>query len=504
MGEISLDRALALLSSEKQKERSDGLADLKHIFQQNKQNSKLSSLNDKACHKIFESLFRLIAAEKSVFTRANFKGPSASRLSTCASVIRTAIDVFLPNLRVKSVRAITDHITDTLLTPRHDLFDLLGVDYTKCLSTLLNYPPHVEHLGASEWEKLVSFCLRSISLPEDEESEQSFSNSRRSTLDDFRTGGSRGKTPSRATSALAVREKPRGDQSAIIEALNCIQVLTASPSAPIQDSAERILEGLAKFLKSPASIGSGHLAAISSLNSVTMRVLFDQSSLVRVSMLDLIPTIRYLWATKLTSLKDELLVTIMLCMVIIIDTARKEPSELLAQLIDNLVDTLYFEYTRRPEKDSLQIDELTFYQKASSQEQNIAGSPDVGPTSLHDAWQRVWDLASRASTSHTTSRAACTLMTSILQFELLEYSASAEAINSMLSSVNLNGPSLMSDSSLAFWATVTRAIAQINPGSVPHASKLICTWLREAWTIGSFCTYNPSVDVANDGSRYNN
>ncbi|KAH8427206.1 DNA-binding protein kinase TEL1 [Aspergillus melleus] len=305
----------------------------------------------------------------------------------------------------------------------------------------------------------------------------------------------------------------------------------------------------------------------------------------------------------------------MLCMVIIIDTARREPSELLTQLIDNLVDTLYSEYIRRPEKDSLQIDELTFYQKASSQEQkfligprremprsehnwtivwaiaklmemseevisrlallrtanetsskkqrltsmiqdvfrdsttssgatrvcalqlipflvqgkvgadskelllrrlipcilddsstisswtmvaiaSIAGSPDVDSSSLHDAWQRVWDLTSRASTSHTTSRAACTLMTSILQFELLEYSASAEAINSMLSSVNLNGPSLMSDSSLAFWATVTRAIAQVNPGSVPHASKLICTWLREAWTIGTITDRILTAQVA--------
>ncbi|PLB44362.1 serine/threonine-protein kinase tel1 [Aspergillus steynii IBT 23096] len=615
MGEISLDKALVLLSSEKQRERLDGLADLKHIFQQNKQNSKLSSLSDKACHKIFESLFRFIAAEKSAFIRANSKGPSASRLSTCASVIRTAVDVFLHSLRTKSVRAITDHITDILLTPGQKLFDLLCVDYTKCLSTLLSYPPHVEHLGASEWEKLISFCLRSIGLNEDEDSDRPSSNDRRSTLDDFMTGGSRSSTPSRSTSALAVREKPRGNQSTMSEALNCIQLLTASPSAPIQDSAERILDGLAKFLKSSAIAGSGHLAAISSLNSVITRVLFDQSNLVRTSLLDLIPTIRHLWATKLMSLKDELLVTITLCMVIMIDAARREPSELLAKLIESLVDTLYSEYTRRPEKDTLQIDELIFYQKASAQGQrfligprheiprsehnwtivwaisklmemseevasrlllhrvasegsskkqrltsliedvfrdsiassgvkrvcalqlipfliqhnesvesrdsllrrltpyipddnstisswtmvaiaSIAGSPGADSSSLRDAWQRVWDLTSRASTSHTTSRAACTLMNSIIHFELLEYSERAEAINSMLSSVNLNGPSVMSDSSLALWATVTRAIAQINPGSVPHASKLICTWLREAWTIGTITDRILTAQVA--------
>lgn len=61
MGEIFLDKALALLSSEKQKERADGLAgplnvffcdltgelslrnfaDLKHVLQQNKQSRRL-------------------------------------------------------------------------------------------------------------------------------------------------------------------------------------------------------------------------------------------------------------------------------------------------------------------------------------------------------------------------------------------------------------------------------------------------------------------------------
>lgn len=351
------------------------------------------SLNDKACHKIFESLFRFIAAEKSAFIRANSKGPSASRLSACASVIRTAIDAFLHNLRTKSVRAITDHITDILQTPGQKLFDLLCVDYTKCLSTLLSYPPHVEHLGASEWEKLITFCLRSIGLKEDEDSDQASSNDRRSTLDDFVTGVSRGSTPSRTSSALAVREKPRGDQSAITEALTCIQLLTASPNAPIQDSAERILDGLTKFLTSSAITGSGHLAAISSLNSVVMRALFDQSSLVRVSMLDLIPTIRQLWATKSAGLKDELLVTITLCMVIIIDAAHREPSEMLAQSIDNLVDTLYSEYTRRSEKDILQIDELAFYQKASAQGQRLfIGPRHETPRSEHN-WTIVWVIA---------------------------------------------------------------------------------------------------------------
>jgi ataxia telangiectasia mutated family protein len=76
------------------------------------------------------------------------------------------------------------------------------------------------------------------------------------------------------------------------------------------------------------------------------------------------------------------------------------------------------------------------------------------------------------------------LQNSILEFGLLDYSEVSETINSMLTFVNLNGPSALSDSSLELWARVIRMTAQINPGSVSKASSQICAWLREAWIIG--------------------
>ncbi|KAF5864789.1 Serine/threonine-protein kinase tel1 [Aspergillus alliaceus] len=603
MAEITLDRTLMLLSSEKQRERSDGLADLKHILQQNKRNSKLNSLNDKACHKIFESLFRFISSEKALYNRANSKGPSASRLSTCASILRATVDVLLHNLRAKSVRAVVDHITETLQDPGSSLFELLGVDYTKCLTALLNYPPHVEHLGASEWEKVMEFCLNILKTQEHEDSRSHTGSDPRSTLDDFLAP--RGTpTPSRSTPSLTFREKTKGDQSAISEAIICIQLLTASVNAPIQEPAARILHGLVNFVKLSPIAGSGHQTAFNSINSVATRVLFDQSELVQSILLDLIPVICHLWATKLVGLKDELLVTIIVCVVLLRATARREPSGLLNRSIEDLLDALYTEYIKRPEKDILQIDELVYHQKtpaatdrfliwprldcgrsehnwtviwaianlvelseetaaplsppriaretlnkrqrltsmvdeihrdcaASSGAKRIcalqlipllprhhasddskssllqrlipnilddnsilaswtmiaiaslAGSPHADSSSLRVFWQQAWDLTCRASTSQATSRASCILMNSILEYNLLEYPVVAEATSSMLTSVNLNGPSTMSDSSLSLWATTIRMTAQINPGSLPNASKQICAWLRDVWTIGT-------------------
>ncbi|KAB8257948.1 Serine/threonine-protein kinase tel1 [Aspergillus pseudonomiae] len=601
MAEITLDRTLVLLSSEKQKERSDGLADLKHILQQNKRNSKLSSLNDKACHKIFESLFRFISSEKSLYKQAKFK--AAPRLSRCATVLRLTVDALLHNLRAKSVRAVVDHITETLQDPGGSLFELLGVDYTKCLTALLNYPPHVEHLGVSEWQKLMDFCLKILKTQDYEDDRSHTGSDSRSTLNEFLGAGGT-PTPSISTPTLTVREKSKGDKSAISEAVVCIQLLTACVNAPVQEPAAKILHGLVGYVKSSHIAGSGHQSAFNSINSVIMRVLSDQSELVQSILLDLIPVICHLWATKLVGLKDELLVTIMLCIVLLTAATRQEPSELLNRSIENLLDSLYTEYIKRPEKDILQVDELVFHQKTSAavdkiliwprlesgrSEHNwtviwaianlvdlseeitarlsssrtssetlnkrqrltsmvdeihrdcasssgarricalqlipllprhhasddsksslllrlipnilddngilaswtmitissIAGSPNADSPSLRAIWQQAWELTCRASTSQATSRASCILLSSILEFNLLEYSIVAEATNSMLTSVNLNGPSTVSDASLALWATTTRMTAQINPGSLPNASKQICAWLREVWVIGT-------------------
>lgn len=117
---------------------------------------------------------------------------------------------------------------------------------------------------------------------------------------------------------------------------------------------------------------------------------------------------------------------------------------------------------------------------------SLSNSSDARSPTLCKNWQQAWDLASRASTSQTTSRAACNLMDNILLFDLLEYSIMAEKTRSILSSVNLSGPSIITDSSLTVWATITRMNAQVNPGSALSASKQICAWLQQVWTIGKF------------------
>lgn len=291
------------------------------------------------------------------------------------------------------MRAIVDHITDVLLVPGNGLFDLLVVDYTKCLTALLQYPPHLEHLGNSEWERILDFCLKCISVEGYDNPPSRSSNDHRSTLDDYLNAGDRSSTPSRMTPALPVRERSSGSKSAVAEAVTCIQLLTTCPNAPIQDSSERLLRGLAKFLQGYPMPGATHQAAIKSINSITMRILFDQSEISRLFLFDLIPTVQHLWTTKLMGLKDELLVTLMLCMVILTDSARREPSESLLRTIDDLTNTLYSEYSKRPEKETLQVDEVIFSQKNSDSQQAFSIWPRLESTRSEHNWTVVWVIA---------------------------------------------------------------------------------------------------------------
>ncbi|CAG8067944.1 unnamed protein product [Penicillium olsonii] len=600
MGEVFLDKTIGLLSSDKLKTRSEGLADLKHILQRNK-GSKLyvQQLNDKACHKVFQSLFRFIATERSIYNKSqsSTRSTSALRLSSCASIIRMAVDIFQRNLRMKTIRAIIDHITETIPVPGEGLWEPLSLDYIKSLASLLRYRPHVEHLGEDDWEALIGFCLASIGLQDNEESQLSI-RSTRSGNDDSSEGRS---TPSRMTPAPATRERHNANRNSIEEVMLCIQYLTAAPNAFLQSKAQTVLHGLVGFVESPPTGVSGntHQLAFSSINAVVTKVLFDQSDLVCSCLLNLVPVIRRLWATtKLQALKDELLVTLMLSLVTLVDAAQKSPSEALALDIKELVTMLHSEYVEGPPKQSLQIDEVVFFQKDTacqmpvygprlglarseyywtmiwmiaelfklsehinacvkatgshedsvkkvrSQSEiqdifrdavsatgtrrtcalqlipfleseldnetkeiflrrlvssisddsgtvsswtmvaltSIANGPTARSPEIRAHWPRAVDLATRNCSSPLTSRAACHLLCTILQSDLLDYSVAMEKTRLTLASVS--GPPAISDSSLRLWTFIARNRTQPDPGSAQETAKEICAWLREVWTFG--------------------
>lgn len=308
-------------------------------------------------------------------------------------MLRTAVDIYLRNIRAKTVRAIIDHITETIPVPGEGLWEPLSVDYTKCLTSLLQYPPHTEHLGDADWERLVDFCLDAINVKESDESQLSIRSGLRSAPEDTLDGSDGRSTPQRLTPAPGNKEKFVGDRNTVGEVVACIRLLTSSPSAPIQAAAESILQGLLDFVRSPSLMAANaHQLAFSSINTVVSRILFDQSELARSSLTDLIPVIRRLWTTKLQALKDELLATIMLCLITFADAAQKSPSEPLIRSIEGLAGSIQSEYVKRSDRELLQADETVFYQKAGQGNVPVYG-PRLGNTRSEHNWTAIWALA---------------------------------------------------------------------------------------------------------------
>lgn len=573
-----------------------------------------------------------MSIERSAYNRANKKSSaSESRLSTCASVLRIAIESSSRGLRMKSVLAIVDHIIQTLPVQGHSLWGCLGTDYMKCLRILLQHPVHVEHLRETHWLDILNFCLQRLDLTESDGSQLSIRTTHHSTAESIDSGGSHA-APMRATSSHAGKLGQFDDNKTTVEdAVVCLQLLTASPNSPIKSVAGELLNGLSNYILLSPQFGSSHQAAFKTINFIVARALCDQSDVVRKFLLEIIPIVRRLWTTKFPGLKDEILVTLTLCMDLLVNISQISPTESTVESIEGLMDVIFSEYTKRPEKETLQLEDVVFWQGAcveggqpaygprlgnSKSEQNwtaiwviarllsilddmkasssnlssidksrnkkprlssriddiirtsfsssgsrracalqlipflvgrmdtevkvsllerltanilddngllaswtllaigrcacsscptynsfslisiifyfqltstsysVVSSDDAKSSLMRPLWIQIWDLSSRALTTQVTSRAACYLMNLILRFDLLEHSVTGDVIRSMLSSVDLNGPSVLCDSSLMLWTTIMKMNTHIShvPGLNPSIQ--ICNWLRGVWSIG--------------------
>lgn len=301
----------------------------------------------------------------------------------------------LRNLRTKSVHAVLHHIIQTIPVPGEGLWEPLASDYIKCLRTLLQYPPHVEHLGNHEWQGAMDFCLRILATIESEGSELSIRMSHRSSSEALESSSSR-LTPMRRTSSQAPRlsqSDGKGNRGTIEELVVCIQLLTSSSNAPVHSTSEKILNGLLDCLISFPQASGAHQAAFSTINTVIGKILCDQSEVVRELLLDIIPVIRRLWHTKLSGLRDEMLMTIMRCMDVLVHMSRAMPSESLAESIEGLLDTIHLDYLRRTEKEAFQVDDLIFYPDSSIRQDSRWFGPRLGSYRSEHNWTVLWTIA---------------------------------------------------------------------------------------------------------------
>lgn len=112
----------------------------------------------------------------------------------------------------------------------------------------------------------------------------------------------------------------------------------------------------------------------------------------------------------------------------------------------------------------------------SATEQDAAGNP-----SLTQVWIQVWRVAARHLTMATTCRAACQLMTVLLESRRVSYVDVADIADGMISSMDIGGPVLLVDSALTLCSTIALQRGQENSVLAAETADRFLNWLFRTW-----------------------
>ena len=318
------------------------------------------ALNDKGYHKIYEALFRIASAEKSAYgkaTKVNVKTQAAARLSSCASVIRLAVEAGAAKLKQRTVKALLDHLTQTLPLPGGTFCEPLALDYTKSLRVLLDFQPHVEHLSDSDWDALVAFCCEGIQKHQGPaiESDSSSSNGLSVRLASTGTSSRGSGTAGPSDSSHEPGSHFRATAEELILTLEQLLLVGKMPNIGL---AQDLFTTIVRFLQLTTTVGRVHHSAFSAFNGCLSRTRTDHIPLTKEALAQVLPLIRRFWPTKSSALKDEMLTTLIHGQCYLKSMALSDDNLEIRAELERLLDTLEADYRKRLEREQLQLDDL--------------------------------------------------------------------------------------------------------------------------------------------------
>ncbi|KAK0289904.1 Serine/threonine-protein kinase tel1 [Friedmanniomyces endolithicus] len=361
-GQLTLQGALEQIQNPLVKERKKGFDNLKHVLRYNQQNPGAVALDDVSFDSIYKQLFAIVLSERSTWLTAKTtttQSAADSRLSDAAVALRLAVELGVQSISLRTVRAVVDHVIDTLPRPGGGLCVPLALDYVKCLKAALSYQPHLEHQSRAEWERAVLFCVHTV---QGAERGVGGSDARSGVERTSRLGVTNSSRSSRSQLGDSAHESQTGRNVAkqvSDELVACLSLLTAAPNAPLASQADTILWTIVEFLKTHLTPGNSHQNAITTINNVLLWARTDDLALVKKAANQLIRLVRHFWpTTRSTSLKDDMLVTLLYLQPYMAYMMQDEQALILRTELCALAVTLRNEYGKRKEGEQLQIDEL--------------------------------------------------------------------------------------------------------------------------------------------------
>lgn len=296
-------------------------------------------------HHLLEALFTaarvdqsLLATEKSGYKTA------LERLAFCGQALRDLVNHGVSKFKNNTVKAVIDHITQTL-PDRDGVFSApLTRNYLEALAALLGYPVHVETLASKDgdgWVSCVDFIVaRIVFLAE-------------------------GTSLSNRTSSQ--RAQAQSQQLELISLLQSLLSLVSASNAPCILRSQQISDAVLEVLKLPTNFGKLHRMAFGTLNRILLTTAGDDPGLGRHIATKVIPLLTLWWEPlaadndkMLLSVRDEMMMTIHGIHLYLDSNLHDSFSAALLGQLEDLLDKMWKEYSQRSAQTRLQLTDLTF------------------------------------------------------------------------------------------------------------------------------------------------
>jgi ataxia telangiectasia mutated family protein len=560
-----------------------------------------TSLNDKTYHHVFEVVIKAASLERASYLKTvptSTRNASAARLASCATVLRQVVEISFRRLKYKTVKLIFSHIVQVLANEDGTFCEPLCIDYVKALRVLLSYTAHLDHLLADDWSSLWTFvitCIHDNSKPSADQIKNPFKFKPTEASD----------ADSILVEDTSLKALARSARNAVEELSSCLALLARVKHVSMFDYAEQGLAAVFRILQFSTPVHFAYAAAISVFNSLLAKILVNDTALSTLAISSILPVICSSWNTKAQSIKEEMLISLIYGLPFI-ESLLLTGDQLAHGNVDNLLEILSAEHTKRPDRDQLALENLVYSTNSSAVFQTLPlrtpafalrqdciqeepkwsilraisalavildraeevspGKDSVTETpskrrrlanrsasviretrspiasqklfalqvcaflisesellfedaqdfidallpclgdedllisnwaalgltalalsghanvpELEDRWILAWQVSARLIIMPGTCRDACNLMYQLLRTEVIPFSATSASLNVLMASVELNGPVLMTDSSLGLLTTLLKLSNAEIKNATSSTRERSVQWFLSKW-----------------------
>lgn len=331
-------------------------------------------MKSKEYHGLLEALFQVALTDKIVCRQPKRTGHKTAlgRLALCGQALRLVVAQGVSKLKANTVRALFDHMADILPENDNDFFEPLAREYFGVLVIVLEHAVHVENLAlmdAGGWLACADLVVTRLSrLLEDSESSNSgpglISRDSPAPGTARQSSVARATGPSRISSQRGLVQLTQSEVSSLVE---CLLSLVSAANAPCMERRQEISSVVLNVLRLRLNFGKVQRTAFATLNCILLKTAGDDPGFGREITMQIVPLLSYWWQPRaldndelLFFVRDEMLKTIHVVH-LYLDSLLQEPSSAaLLGAVEDLLDSLWAEYSQRSLQSRLRLEDLTF------------------------------------------------------------------------------------------------------------------------------------------------